>query len=161
MSYQLPLKSQIRNALRAAFPNRGAMTLVVADAGMKDQWDNFHDHQPSLDNAIQELIDWAEANHRLYTLLEAAINRNETSTQLKNLAESVQKPLREVGVELGEFEQIISQKAGFEDVAGWIANLSRIRRAVCRVEPQPETTNTHGFGTGFLIAPDIVITAWH
>ena len=36
-----------------------------------------------------------------------------------------------------------------------------MRRAVCRVEPQPETESIAGFGTGYLVAPDVVMTNFH
>ena len=36
-----------------------------------------------------------------------------------------------------------------------------MRRAVCRVEPQPENESIAEFGTGYLVAPDVVMTNFH
>jgi len=36
-----------------------------------------------------------------------------------------------------------------------------MRRAVCRIEPQPQQDGTAGYGTGYLVAPDVVMTNFH
>jgi hypothetical protein len=161
MSHHRPLKARIRDALLEAFPDRDDMERVAGDADMRTRWLDLDQHRSSRASAIDALLDWAESRGELFNLLDAAIFRNETSGRLKDLAATIKRPLQQVGVELGEFEQVILKQVGFEDVADWIENLSRIRHAVCRVEPQPESRGKVGYGTGFLIAPDMVITAWH
>ena len=162
MKYEPSLKSQFLDALRGAFPNRGEVDLVAGRAGLKPQWVNIFATAPSLANALQDFIDWAEANKRLISFLEAAVDQNKENDQLNRVASQLQRlkePLNEVDADLGTLERVCFKGVNFEDVPRWIDKLGRIRRAICRVEPQPQSVA--GYGTGFLIAPDIVITAWH
>jgi hypothetical protein len=60
-----------------------------------------------------------------------------------------------------ELERIIRQNKGFLDVDAWLARVGRIEAQVCRVEiPLPGGASTN-YGTGFLVAPDVVITNYH
>lgn len=36
-----------------------------------------------------------------------------------------------------------------------------VRRAVCRIEPQPEAVSIQGYASGFLVASDVVMTNFH
>jgi len=58
-------------------------------------------------------------------------------------------------------EQVILKSIPFLRGAEWSARFARTRRTVCRIEPQPAAESTTGFGTGFLVGPDTVLTASH
>ena len=49
----------------------------------------------------------------------------------------------------------------FEDAAVWLAQLTRMRRAVCRSRATAQAESIEGFGTGYLVAPDVVMTNFH
>ncbi len=59
--------------------------------------------------------------------------------------------------ERGSRERIIRETNSFLDVDKWLVNLSRIQAQVCRIEFPKATAQ----GTGFLIAPNVVITNYH
>ena len=166
MKYDPPLKAQFRVELRKAFPNRGQMELVAGRAGLKEQFVTYSSALQPLDNTLQELIDWAEANKCLCKMLDAALDENPSNEQLREIAARLrpnQASLREVGSDLNSLETHLHPTFEFKDVAAWIEKLSQVRLAVCRVEPQPDKppSGRGGYATGFLISPDIVLTNWH
>src|SRR5262249_41965239 len=105
----------------------------------------------------------------LVSLLNAAVDRRPKSKELRNLADRI-RPLQEefefLGADLGEVEKIVLRDVKFEDVLTWVPRLIQTRDAVCRFEPQPPKTPDQpgpdaGFGSGFLVGPDVVMTADH
>ena len=56
---------------------------------------------------------------------------------------------------VGGLEKIIRQNNSFLDVVVWLDRLNAIVKQVCRVET-PE-----GYGTGFLVGPDVLLTNYH
>jgi hypothetical protein len=166
MQFEPPFLSEVRRALRKAFPNDGDFDLVPVDAGLNEQWVSYLGTARNLDSAVHKLLEWAKAHRCLINLLEAAIRQNSVHEDLIKVTERLrrfQAPLSELGAGLGELETVFHDQYPFEDIGAWLEKLSRIRSAVCRVEPQPigSALGKRGFGTGFLIAPDIVITNWH
>ncbi|MDF5733494.1 MAG: effector-associated domain EAD1-containing protein [Rhizonema sp. PD38] len=59
--------------------------------------------------------------------------------------------------ERGSRERIIRETNSFLDVDTWLGKLSKIQAQVCRIEFPKGTAQ----GTGFLIAPNVVITNFH
>jgi WD40 repeat protein len=166
MRYDPSIKAVFREELRNAFPIRGQMDLVAARAGLRPAWVNLSSLAPTLDNAIQDFIEWAEANKCLTKLLAAAIEENRSHDQLLRLSAQLlplQEPLKVLDTKLGDLETILHHSLGFQDVGQWLEALGQVRRAICRVEPQPDEPPAYreGYATGFLIAQDIVITNWH
>lgn len=166
MRFKLPPKSQLRKALMSAFPLKGEMDLVAADASgaHKKKWLSIVTVAPSLENAIQDIIDWSEAQQCLLQFLDAAIQANPQRPELQEVAarlRPVLQPLQELDAEVEGFERILFKGTYFEDIGPWLDKLARIRGAICRIEPQPLKSSKNGFGTGFLVGDDLVITAWH
>lgn len=58
--------------------------------------------------------------------------------------------------DLPPLERIIDRESGYLEPIVWVEALANMRNRVCRVE-----IGTHGFATGCLIAPDIVLTCHH
>jgi hypothetical protein len=58
----------------------------------------------------------------------------------------------------GELERSVLPLVPFENVGQWLETLARLRRAVARFEPQPSAQSTEDCGTGFLVAPDLLMT---
>lgn len=60
------------------------------------------------------------------------------------------------GLDAPFLERYFKEGGVFHEPAGWRATLTLREAAVCRVE-----IDGHAEGTGFLVAPDLVITNWH
>jgi hypothetical protein len=109
---------------------------------------------------------YADPQDQLLPLLRAAQQKNPKNEKLLAVMDKL-ADLEDRFASLrpdksfGEAERIVLKRVTFEDVGIWIEKLKSMRRAVCRVEPQPQTETIAGFGSGFLVAPDVVITNFH
>jgi hypothetical protein len=162
------MRYEIVEALLDAFPDPGDMDIVVslADIGTR-----FVIHRTAVgvnyEQALYALIgNYADPQDQLLPLLTAARKRNPGNPKLRALMAKL-ADLEDRYVSLrpdksfGEAERIVLKGVTFEDVSAWIEKLKAKRGAVCRVEPQPQAETTNGFGSGFLVAPDVVITNFH
>lgn len=162
------MHDEIVEALRSAFPDPGDMSLVVnsADIGV-----SFDDYRVALNitypQAISALIrNYADPQDHLYALLKAAQKRNPKNPRLAKVTSLLadledrfarlrpDRPLRDA-------ESLVLKGVDFENIAVWIEGLATKRRSVCRIEPQPPKQSMIGFGTGFLVARDVVVTNFH
>jgi hypothetical protein len=162
------MRDEIVEALRAAFPDAGDMERVV---GLADIGTLFSDYRVGLGTtypqALYALIsNYADPQDKLLPLLKVARKKNPANPKLGEVMEKLAdledrfaslRPDRS----FGEAERIVLKGVTFEDVGVWIEKLKAMRRAVCRVEPQPPAETIEGFGSGFLVAPDVVITNFH
>jgi Trypsin-like peptidase domain/Effector-associated domain 1 len=159
------LQQELLAALLDAFRQPGEMNIVVSNADIGTSFANFRAAEVTYEVALFNLLQWVEAQDRLVPFLRAARQKNPGNPKLKKVTarfaplEDRFKSLRP-DVDLGQAEQLVLQGATFEDVAVWLAKLGRMRRAVCRVEPQP-LPNKNGYGTGYLVSPDVVMTNFH
>ena len=159
MKYEDAIKNDFVDALVDAYPSRVHINNLANAANFK--WRSPAAQALSLNVVVRGLVDWAEGELCLIELLDTAVqsnNENRRLQQIVRLLRPYQKPLREVGTELSIVEKRLFKNAEYADVGPWLEGLARIRRAVCRVELQ--TKGQDGHGTGFLIAPDLVITNW-
>ena len=156
------MRDQIVKALRAAFPDPGDMSLVVdaADIGV-----SFDDYRTAVNTtypqAISALIrSYADPQGVLVPLLKAAQKKNTRNSELRAVMDLLAELEEEFAtlrpdLSFGEAEGIVLKGADFENVATWIKDLQAARRRVCRIE------TATSFGTGFLVAPDVIITNFH
>jgi len=160
------LQQELLAALLDAFRQPGEMNIVVSNADIGTSFANFL-AAPGVtyELALFNLLQWVEAQDRLVPFLQAARQKNPGNPKLKNVTarfaplEDKFKSLRP-NVNFGQAERLVLQGATFEDVAVWLARLGRMRRAVCRIETQPPP-NKAGYGTGYLVAPDVIMTNFH
>lgn len=111
----------------------------------------------ALDKVAFDLIEKAEAEGWLFKLLLGARAHNEGNQRLKDFEESVGLATREFGK--SELEAKIHAYDQFISLGDWLPKLNRIESQVCRIEI---STNTGViYGTGFLIAPDVILTNYH
>ena len=161
------IQKDLREALLDAFRRAPEMEIVVSDAEIGTSFANFLAAPgTTYETALFNLLDSIEAQSKLVPFLQAARIRNSGNESLQRvLANLSDLELRFAALRpdksLGEAERNVLKGLTFEDVAVWIATLSKMRRAVCRVEPQPEKESIAGFGTGYLVAPDVVMTNFH
>ncbi|MBL8216200.1 MAG: SUMF1/EgtB/PvdO family nonheme iron enzyme [Bryobacterales bacterium] len=153
---------RIRVALKAAFPaSGGELELVVSDADIGVTFAEFQ--APSYDNRIQMLLENAAGKYRLADLLQAAVVRAPGNPELREIAEFVESYFRVLPrlTEVGDAEKVLFANVGFQNVREWIAKLDALTKVVCRIEPQPRAQGIGGYGSGFLVAPDVVLTCEH
>jgi hypothetical protein len=162
------MRDEIVEALRAAFPDPGDMGRVVelADIGAR-----FDDYRTAVGTTYRQALNalvsnYADPQDQLLPLLKAAQQKNPRNEKLRAVMDKLADledgfaSLRP-DTSFGEAERIVLKGVTFEDVAAWIEKLKAMRRAICRVEPQPQAETIAGFGSGFLVAPDVVITNFH
>lgn len=166
---------KVRDALFDAFPSPGQMRLLVHDAGIDTSFDDVAFNASTYEEGIHNLLIWTVGQYRLTKLLKAAVKKAPDNPELKEIAAFVERyfvflprflPGTDEGerkTALGEAELVLFKESGFEGVKAWLEKLDRFQRWVCRIEPQPWTAPeaNRGYGTGFLIAPDVVITNDH
>ena len=112
----------------------------------------------SLEEVVFALIGASEAEGWTVDLLRAARESNPGNPALFTFAQEFGLVANDSPPQ-PELERIIKTTNSFLDVMKWRALLGQIETQVCRVE-----VTTNGgmiFGTGFLLAPDIVITNYH
>jgi hypothetical protein len=156
------MHDQIVEALRAAFPDPGDMSRVVllADIGA-----TFADYTTAVGTTFPQaisslLFNYAYPQGKLVPLLKAAQQKNRGNLKLRAVMESLAELEEDFAslrpdLSFGEAEGIVLKGADFENIATWIRDLKAARHRVCRVE------TALGFGTGFLVAPDVIITNFH
>jgi hypothetical protein len=161
------LKQTTREALLDAFRRPGEMSIVVSNAGLKTSFTNYLAVPgTTYEEAVFNLLEWVESQSQLIPFLQAAGQENNGNPKLRvvlSKLEPLEKQYHALrpDLPLGEAERIVLKGVAFEDAAVWLAQLTRMRRAVCRVEPQPQAESLAGYGTGFLVAPDVVMTNFH
>jgi V8-like Glu-specific endopeptidase len=138
----------LHEALVAAFPDANSLRRMVR-FGLNQNLDAVAD-TGRLNDAVFELLKWAESHNRIDQLIVAARNSNPGNSMLREIAEELQ-----LAANSRELESVVIQSVGFNDVAAWRYEMSRSELAVCRVEMGPRS------GTGFLIGADLVMTNYH
>jgi hypothetical protein len=148
-------RREIREALVAAFPMPKDLRMLT-DEVLNVPLQNITGMNNDMETMVFDLIGWAHARGKLTDLVIGAVEVNPGAESLKALADQ----FHFVASVPGEVERIVLEDVSFENIGQWIDSLSRLRRAVCRVEPQPPP-NKKGYGTGFLVAPDVLMTNFH
>jgi hypothetical protein len=171
MQIEKTTATALREGVKSAYPGVGDLRILVSDIlGIKLQ-DIIALNNP-IPQIVFDIFEWCESQGRLLEFLLGAAKNNPGNpklktamAQLRTLPNSGQQLSLEGWKQLGAIngeeglEKVVLETVPFQDIASWLDNLAKIRRRVCRVEPQTE--NKEGYGTGFLIAPDVVMTNYH
>lgn len=102
-----------------------------------------------------ELIEWAEQKGRTEELIRAARQENDGNPVLERF-DATYKGSIQTGVGYKTLEKIVKQNQTFKKARRWRDRLEGIERQVCRIE-----RGGRAHGTGFLVAPDLVLTNHH
>ncbi|QEH35829.1 hypothetical protein OJF2_43860 [Aquisphaera giovannonii] len=149
------LRRELREALLEAYPTLNDLRMLVEDTlGEPLQNVSMAGDMPSI---AFELISWARARGRLPELVAGAAAERPASARLKALSQRFQFPAAAEGRE----ERIVREDVPFENAGDWAARYNRCRAAVCRIEPQPLAEGNAGYASGFLVAPDVLLTNFH
>jgi hypothetical protein len=119
---------------------------------------------------IADVIDWAEGRSRTAELLRKLHDARPASREIHAIWQEFRGHLVETlhgafpSSDTGDLESIVLRSVQFQDVNKWLDRMARIRQAVCRIEPQPQTDSEEsldGYATGFLVGPSTVLTNFH
>lgn len=150
-----PARKELRLALLEAFPQPSELSMLVEET-LGEPFVNV-----SLANDMPtrtfDLIGWAKARGRLSELVAGAAAERPKSTRLQTFAARLTFSAKTDGQE----ERIVREDVPFQNPAEWAARFARCRIAVARIEPQPLSQSDEGFGTGFLVGPDLLLTNFH
>lgn len=138
-----------------AFPSKTQLARLVAFR-MDERLEAITQEDAAAD-ATFGLIQWADENQRVADLIAAARQEKPGDSRLRALAEEL--GLVPVAPPMAAVAKATTRSAAFFDVEMWRTKLSQAEPTVCRVE-----TNAVGqqfFGTGFLVGPNLVMTAFH
>ena len=150
-----PFRKEIRLALLEAFPLLSELKLVVEETiGEPLQNITMANDMPTV---AFDLIGWAKARGRLAELIIGASAERPKAPKLRGVADRFNL----VDTTPGEEERIVVQGVPFENAGVWLDQFARLRRAVCRFEPQPQIETIEGFGSAFLVGPDVIMTNHH
>lgn len=106
---------------------------------------------------VFKLVQRAEQEGWVPALISKAARYRPESTELRDLA--YETGTSGIDVDRAGLERIVIPASGFQDVDIWHRRLGEVMERVCRVEvPVPGGSV---LGTGFLVAPDLVLTNHH
>jgi hypothetical protein len=178
-----PTLVDIRKALLHAFPVEEIGSLVVAaeSAKLEKSVREYLVGGTQYRDGVFSYLKWVKAQNRLVCFLKAAREENpdhpELGQVMNRLADlenrfaalhpvaedgapySLENAEAEVVKAVAAYEAKVLEGVGFENVGPWLDKLGQMRRAICRIEPYPDSLP--GCGTGYLVAPDIVMTNFH
>jgi hypothetical protein len=145
-----PQLKQFQEALLAAFDRDSLAQMVRYRLNRSLEAISLSDNMQ--DTAFQ-LIRWAETMSITAQLLTAAREARPDNPQL--LAFAAQFGLASTSMSEKELQQFLIDSNSALDIAEWRSRLGQLETRICRVELADQT-----FGTGFLLGPDIVMTAF-
>jgi hypothetical protein len=155
-----PQRKVLRQALSAAFDENSMNTLLQEELN-RGPLRNF---VPStgFDQMVFDLIALTQREGWTDSLVDAARSASNNS-RLKRIESDLSildvKDADKRFLARGSLERTVRERAGFDDIMPWITRLLQVHRQICRIEfPVPRGT---GFGTGFLVANDLVLTNFH
>ena len=107
-----------------------------------------------------KIIQHFEAYDTTLDLINGARASNPTAAKLLRFSQMVDSSI--VTPSRSGLEAIIGVKMETSAITAWRERIGALEGQVCRIA-NPEFTGTEGggFGTGFLVAPNVVLTNWH
>jgi V8-like Glu-specific endopeptidase len=156
-------QAQLSEALQAAFPEVDDLKLML-QFKLNIRLAKITSPLKRYDHIVFELIVDAEAKGYTSDLIRAAREANPGNPKLLTFAQTIGAAIGIVDherhvVDPSTLERIIRQSNLFLDLDTWRSRLGEIEGQICRVEIA--TTQGQIYGTGFLVAPDVVMTNYH
>ncbi len=147
----------LHEALLFAYPSRAKFKTFLL-LRLDKRWDEIAPDGLGYTDQMLEVLVLAKAGGWLAGLVKNALRDRPNSPLLVLLDNSYDL----TGVEVpdaagGSLEDIVRVESGFSDPFPWIEKLTEVTRGVCRVEHPVGRAR----GTGWLVAPDLVLTNWH
>jgi hypothetical protein len=144
-----------RDALFDAFSEQELTDLVRYR--LNDRIDRYVSANRSWEAAIGILVDAYSRRDREDLLIAKAVEARPRNPLLLRLASAKKAAVAPNDANL---ERLIQESNSYLDLAKWLEAAGKLQVCVCRIEiPVPGGGTV--FGTGFLIAADLVMTNWH
>src|ERR1017187_3474433 len=146
-----PEQLKWRDALFSAFSEQELTDLLLYR--LDDRIDRYVSANKPFETAIGALVDAYSRRDQEDRLIARAVEARPRNTALLRLATS-----NGGAVKAGEanLERIIQATNSFLNLGTWLEKASKLQVCVCRIEISPEGGGNI-FGTGFLIAADLVM----
>ena len=158
------LKIKLFKALMSAFPNRSKLALLLGQRFGVDY--EVLTPLSTIDVEYWTIVEQVEAEGWLEELARAAyetVPRNQLLSELilqtdMTSANGMLAPADMVPAKIGPaLERMVRDRSSLSDVPTFLARLQALEAQVCRIEgPGPKA-----LGTGFLVAPDLIMTNHH
>jgi hypothetical protein len=149
-----PLYGELLDALTDAFPEYEELNRMLRRSLGKRL--NEIEAPKGQSDVVGKVITWAESEGRIIELVLAARDTKPSHAELQAVARKIDIP-KAGEVVKGTPERITLPNVQFNNVEDWVVRLQTLKWRVCRVEYAPGQP----MGTGFLVAPDVVMTNWH
>jgi len=107
--------------------------------------------------AIADVVGAYSRHGREGHLIAKAIEARPGSAALLRLA---QRQKAAAAPEDSDLERLIHDTSSFLDISAWLDKAGRLQVCVCRIEISSQV-GEQVFGTGFLVAPDLIMTNFH
>lgn len=147
------LKSRFREAMLRTLPNVDALKRFL-DSRLNVSL-NAIAADGSLVLMINQVIEWAEPRGALTDLVQSLRQANPSDADLAEIAD-------ELGVGTVLRASTVSSQFSLQDVSPWRERLGVLEGQVCRVEIDARRYGlSNSMATGFLVGPDLVLTADH
>ena len=106
---------------------------------------------------VLDVVDAFSKRDREYELIRAAIEWRPANADLIRLAS---RKGAAAAPDDAHLQRLIKDTNAFLNLSTWLEKAGKIQVCVCRIEIAAQGGGTI-FGTGFLIAPDLLMTNWH
>jgi hypothetical protein len=148
-----PQMRELHQALVDAFPSQQEIERLLFSV---DRSLSAMTMQPTVKGMVLDVITTASAQAWVADLVIAALNSNPGNGRLQAIAQQLGFSASPAPREI---ERAIKRSHRFADVNEWRSRLGVLEAQVCRVEIGK--VGQTGMGTGFLVAPDLVMTSYH
>jgi hypothetical protein len=152
----------LRNAILSAFVNEASMNVFLREELDKPLLDDFTDGN-NREQRTFSLIQVAESEGWLTDLVAKLQAYRPNNVLVRNLPDALRlgdaNQNKVAPAERVELEKIV-RNSGFLDFPTWTERMSQIGQATCRIEVRLGDGSIK-YGTGFLLADDLVITNYH
>jgi hypothetical protein len=157
-------RRQLTQALLSAFPKREDLAMMLS-FGLNEKLSEVAGGE-TYSGVVFNLIEWAQSQGRLEELVTAARVENPGNPDLRDLADLFKPPEARqpsqatagssAGTSPTLTQFVVDQHNKFLDGEAWRLRMSAAEAAVCRIELPAGQAR----GTGFLLAPDGVMTCY-
>ncbi len=150
-----PERKQLQLALMSAFPEPSDLAMLM-EAAVDRRLSHYASEKANYRTIAFDVVRYADAQAWVEPLIAGARAEQPGNPELAAVAEA----LGFAPVVSAELEAMVSMRTGLHDVVAWRIALARVEGQVCHLR---STTHAGGVctGTGFLVAPDLVLTNHH
>lgn len=144
-------------ALGGAFGDYNSLNLMTR-VEMGERLSSITEPGP-MGDVVLALVEWAEEHGQLDDLVRGALASRPRNPMLLGLAPLLL--LTGTGVPSLELQGIVLKNNALQDFGSWRGRMAKVENSVCRFEVTVQGTDVRGIGSGFLVAPNLVLTNCH